>query len=87
MFRFMFRVTAASVLAASLLLATVPAQAQPHDLDSRLITADASWLEEALGWLEGLLGSPGEERGGAVPMTGSCIDPSGTPVIPCRGNQ
>ncbi len=87
MFRSMFRFTAASVLASSLLLATVPAQAQPRDPDSRLITADASWLAAALGWVEGLLGGSREGEGHAVPMTSSCIDPQGSPVAPCIDNR
>ncbi|SRR6266545_2220261 len=103
MFCSLSRITVATVLVLALALSAVPAQAQPRDHGSRVSAPDASWLEAALGWVQDFLGddtgsqSPqgrsiganGGHRGlgHAVPMTSSCVDPQGNPVVPCLDNQ
>ena len=89
MCRSLFRITIAAAFVIALVLSTVPAQAQPRDLGSDLPVLDTSWIEAALGWLEGLLAGGGSEPLHStatemiiVPpelgaMGGSCVDPSG----------
>lgn len=89
MFRSMSRLAVATALVLAFLLSTVPAQAQPRDPGPSL-TADASWLELALGWLENLFGSDSgglqsletegkkTDGGGSALRTGPCLDPYGT---------
>jgi len=89
MCRSLFRITIAAVFVLALVLSTVPAQAQPSDFGSDLLALDASWIDAALGWLEGLLAGGGSEplHSTATTMTitppgygtlgGSCIDPTG----------
>ncbi len=50
------RLVVAVAFVLALVLSTVPAQAQPQDFGASFVTVDASWLEVALSWLEGLLG-------------------------------
>lgn len=97
MFRSLSRVTVAVAFILALVLSTVPVQAQPHDLGARLGTLDASWLDSALGWLQGLFdggetlqtmtasgGRPiSAGTGEAGTMSSSCIDPWG---VPCPDN-
>jgi len=88
MCRSLSRITIAAAFVLGLLLSTVPVQAQPRDPDSSLLTLDASWIDAALGWLEGLLGGGDSESlhststvtttlPGVGPLSGSCIDPQG----------
>jgi hypothetical protein len=95
MFRSLSRVTVAVAFILALVLSTVPVQAQPHDLGARLVTSDASWLDSALGWLQGLFdggetlqtmtaagGRPiSAGTGEAETMSSSCIDPWGVPCL------
>lgn len=97
MFRSLSRVTVAVAFILALVLSTVPVQAQPHDLGARLVASDASWLDSALGWLQGLFdggealqtmtaggGRPTSTgTGEAGTMSSSCIDPYG---VPCPDN-
>jgi hypothetical protein len=89
MFYSMRRITVAAALVLAFLLSTIPAQAQPRDPGASF-TLDASWLEAALGWLQGLLGGDSEtlqgrataskktdDGGGTTVRTGPCIDPWG----------
>jgi hypothetical protein len=88
------RLVVAVAFVLALTLSTVPAQAQPREFGSSSVTADASWLEVALGWVESLLGGSdsatlqGMETDGTRPtkpggnvgtMSGSCLDPWGNP--------
>ena len=89
MCRSLSRITIAAAFVLALVLSTVPAQAQPRDLGSGLPAFDTSWIDAALGWLEGLLAGGGSEplHSTATVMTivppgngtlsGTCIDPSG----------
>ena len=56
MFRSLSRVTVAVAFILALVLSTAPVQALPHDFGSGFATFDGSWIEAALGWLDGLLG-------------------------------
>lgn len=94
MFRSISRCAVAVAFVLALVLSTAPAQALPSDFGSSFGTADASWFDVALGWLEGLLGGGDAElqsletktrfgtggTGGTVgTMSGSCLDPYGNP--------
>lgn len=98
MFRSLSRVTVVLAFVLALVLSTVPAQAQPLDPGTSRFSLDASWLDAALSWFQGLLGGGDSEPlqtmnalGGARPgvgsMSGSCIDPYGRPIVPCWDNQ
>lgn len=96
------RVTVAFALVLALVLSAIPAQALPRDPGSRLSTLDVSLFEAALGWLHGILdggsdseslqsmtaGAKGSSKGlgRPVPMSGSCVDPFGQPIVPCPDN-
>ena len=102
MFRSLSRVTVAVAFVLALVLSTAPVQAQPHDLGTRLVNLDASWLGSALGWLQGLFDGgetlqtmttdgrtgtgTGAGTGEAGTMSSSCIDPYGNPTTPCPDN-
>jgi hypothetical protein len=89
MCRSLSRITIAAAFVLALVLSTVPVQAQPRDFGSGFPALDTSWIEAALGWLEGLLAGGGSEPLHStatvtiiVPpelgsMGGGCIDPSG----------
>ena len=99
MFRSFTCTTVAVALVLALVLAAAPAQAQPRDLGSRFNTADASWVNAALIWLQSVVGvnhsEPAQSKATAGkkghlknpkksgPTTSSCIDPFGNPVVPC----
>ncbi|HKH46272.1 MAG TPA: hypothetical protein VKM72_16550 [Thermoanaerobaculia bacterium] len=99
MFRSFTCTTVAVALVLALVLSTVPAQAQPRDLGSRVDALDASWLNAALSWMQSVLGvgntEPVQSKATAGkkghlknpkssgPTTSSCIDPFGNPVVPC----
>ena len=91
MFRSTPRFAVAVALVFAFLLSTVPAQAQPRDFGASF-TLGASWLDTAVSWLRGLLGSgedglesraadgkesDGDTEPGSAVRTGPCIDPSG----------
>jgi len=75
MFRSLSRVTVAVAFVLALALSTVPVQAQPIDA-GRFASVDASWIDIAFNWLEGLLGGGDSgslqtmETGGAFVSTG-----------------
>jgi hypothetical protein len=90
MFQSMSRTAAVAVVALTLVLASVPAQASPFgpSLDTR-----TGWFDVAVSWLSSLVF--GEEApqvsvyvaaapkdGGGTIQAGGCIDPSGRPR-PC----
>lgn len=96
MFRSLSRVTVVLAFILALVLSTVPAQAQPRDPGTSLLNFEASWFDAALSWFQGLLGGGDSEpvqsmttisiRPGMGTMSGSCIDPSGRPIVPCWEN-
>lgn len=90
MFRSLSRIAVATVLVLALALSAVPAQAQPRDFGS--IDLDASWLDAALAWFQGLLSDGPElfqplaaktksDPHDPTIKTGPCIDPYGCPEI------
>jgi hypothetical protein len=95
MFRSLSRVTVVLAFILALVLSSVPAQAQPRDPGTSLLSFDASWFDAAMGWFQDLLlgGDPSESvqsmatagsvRPGMGTMSGSCIDPMGRPIVPC----
>jgi hypothetical protein len=92
MFRSLSRIAVAVALVFAFTLSAVPAQAQPRDFGSGS-DLDTSWLEVALGWLQGFLGGDPElpwsmTAKSDIPIepaaTGPCIDPYGTGN--CREN-
>lgn len=80
MFRFLSRVVVVSVFALTLNIAVVPAaQARPHEAGKAAPGAIKSWTEEAMEWLNRILGTQTKTQSPkkTTANSGPCIDPLG----------
>jgi hypothetical protein len=85
MFRLLSRVVVVSVVALSLNIAVVPAaEARPHQSGKAVSSATRSWTEEAMEWLNRILGTRTKPQTPKkmTAHSGPCIDPLGNPR-PC----
>lgn len=81
MFRSMSRAALSVAFVLALVLSSVPVQAQPLDAGARLVSFDASWLEAAMSWFQGLLTGDGAESP-SFATEAATIKGGGTSEIP-----
>lgn len=83
MFRFISRVVVVSVFALSLNFVVVPAaEARPQGSGKAVPSATRSWTDQAMEWLNRILGTKQGPKKITANDGGVCIDPNGRPK-PC----